>query len=512
MKTLLLSFFSLLAVTGSAQKYDYRWMIGYVGTVPDSNTTLWAVNNLDFRKDTLEVYREFRYMSLITSGIAANDKDGELLFYTDGLKIHNHNDQLMQNGNGLNPGKIADQWQNLNIGYPDSRGCAFLPLPGSNSIYYLFHSGTQYDTIGNMGTFFSRSYYSVIDMTMNGGLGAVTDKNHVIIIDTINGGGGRAFCKHANGRDWWMVVQEVMNNCFYKFLLTPNGIDSIGKQCIGDTVHVNTDRGTGCFSPNGNIYVWSNPYEGLNILDFDRCTGEFDNHRRIAVTDSLTAATGSLFVDGVSISGNSRYLYLSTGTEVRQFDLQAPDIALSEVIVENSHNGLPLSAVMYGQLAPDGKIYINVLGPDTFMHVIHHPDSAGLACGFERNAVELPCWNVRTMPYYPNYRLGRLIGSSCDTVDYSSTTDIAAQEKMLSVQPNPAGNYVVVDYGFLDWSKGSNAQLQIHNNTGQLVYTQNLPMYSGYQKLDVSSYAKGLYLISLHQNGQKVEEVKILKE
>lgn len=512
MKFTLSAFLILSLLSTTAQKYDYRWMIGYVGSVPDSNTTLWAVNNLDFRNDTLEVYRQFRLLSIAGSGVCMNNKNGSIAFYTDGFKIHNAQDAIMLNGIGLNPGKISDQWIMYNQGYPDNRGSLCLPSPGSISSYYLFHSGAQYDTLGGLGLIFTRYYYTRIDMQQDNGLGAVIEKNQVLLIDTIKGGSGQTACKHANGRDWWVIMQESENNCFYKFLLTPSGVDSIGRQCIGDTVHVDTDRGSSCFSPDGNIYAWSNPYEGLNILDFDRCTGEFNNHRRIAITDSLTAATGSLFVDGVAISGNSRYLYLSTGTEIRQFDLQVPSIASSEVIIENTHKGSPIVSSMYVQLGPDDKMYINAHAQDTFLHVIHHPNLGGLACSYERNAIKLPCWDLFYMPYYPNYRLGRLIGSACDTIDYSSAPNVVADGKLLNIQPNPAGNYLVVDYGYLDWSKSSKAELQIHNSTRQLVYTQPLPVYSGYQKLDVSNYAKGLYLISLHQNGQKVEEVKLVKE
>ncbi len=58
------------------------------------------------------------------------------------------------------------------------------------------------------------------------------------------------------------------------------------------------------------------------------------------------------------------------------------------------------------QLAPDGKIYISTNLSTYNLHVIHHPDSAGLACQFEQRGVELPTLNGNSIPNFPHFRLG----------------------------------------------------------------------------------------------------------
>ena len=58
-------------------------------------------------------------------------------------------------------------------------------------------------------------------MTKDGGLGAVdsTQKYIVAIQDTMNG--GIAACRHANGRDWWVVAQKHDTDTIYKILFSP---------------------------------------------------------------------------------------------------------------------------------------------------------------------------------------------------------------------------------------------------------------------------------------------------
>ncbi|HMX40726.1 MAG TPA: PKD domain-containing protein, partial [Saprospiraceae bacterium] len=51
-----------------------------------------------------------------------------------------------------------------------------------------------------------------------------------------------------------------------------------------------------------------------------------------------------------------------------------------------------------------------------YLHVIDQPDEAGTACGFRQQGIELPTVNQSSIPNFPNYRLGPLDGSPCDTL------------------------------------------------------------------------------------------------
>ncbi len=515
-KTFLSLFFigclSVLSLGLKAQKHDFYWLFGPQGVVHPSTPyeEQFCTNHIDFNTVPIGLYGVYGLNDLSTCGTAFSDKSGSFIFYTDGLSIYNRNYVPMPNGSGLNPGTVANQWISAGISYPSIRGVFILPAVGNDSLFYVFHNGVVWDSVGVLGVFSNCLYYTIVNMNLNAGLGDVTIKNHVIIQDTIIGGGGMAACRHANGRDWWLVVQNAFTNCFHKYLLTPHGLDTLQVQCIGDTLHFNQDRGSNTFAPDGSKYVWSNPFERLSILDFDRCTGEFSNFRRIYVVDSLTEADSTTVIaDGVSISPNSRFLYLSTGSELRQYDLQASDIAGSEIVIANTYKDEEGYTLWLSQLAPDGKIYINQFKADTALHVIHNPDQAGFNCNFERKAIHLPCLDPYTLPYYPNYLLGPLSGSGCDTLDLSISEQ--KKEKQLNVYPNPATVFVTIDYGFTNWNKG-NVELQIINGIGQLMYEGKLPPYSGFQKVNVGSFARGIYLVTLKQQGQVIGNAWFVKE
>ena len=50
------------------------------------------------------------------------------------------------------------------------------------------------------------------------------------------------------------------------------------------------------------------------------------------------------------------------------------------------------------------------------MHVMNFPNRQGIQCDFRQRAIELPYYTFGANAYYPNYRLGPVDGSSCDTL------------------------------------------------------------------------------------------------
>ncbi|MDP5077165.1 MAG: hypothetical protein NWQ19_03675, partial [Nonlabens sp.] len=86
-----------------------------------------------------------------------SDENGGLLFYTDGSFVYDRSHQIMQNGQGLR-------------GNPSSTQSAIIiPKPLDPNIYYIF----TVDTAATGGADSGLHYYEV-DMTLNGGFGAVT--------------------------------------------------------------------------------------------------------------------------------------------------------------------------------------------------------------------------------------------------------------------------------------------------------------------------------------------------
>jgi len=164
------------------------------------------------------------------------------------------------------------------------------------------------------------------------------------------------------------------------------------------------------FTPDGTMYIASGSRGGevnqtdLDIFDFDRCTGLLSNQRRNTIPNTS-------FGKPIAISPNSRYLYFYTNGLHHQYDLWADDIFATEYTTP------AVSPVPFlSQLGPDGKIYmIAYFQTDTY-HVIHDPDFPEEMSKIENNAFTIPNKNYANLPYFPNYRLGPIDGSPCDTL------------------------------------------------------------------------------------------------
>jgi PKD repeat protein len=335
------------------------------------------------------------------------DKDGNLLFYSNGKWIASNNHQPLENGSGLNPGDQASLDGDSFVNLP--QGSVAFPAPGEDGKYYLLHAPYKLFTLPFDFIGFA-ILYTVIDMNANNGLGNVTAKNQVIISDSLWTGKLTAV-QHANGRDWWALTNKYLTNQFYKILVSPQGIAVVDTQAIG--MPVDDDLGQAVFSPDGTKYAvtYGALPNDIQIFDFDRCTGELSNEVIIQHPQWFISP-------GLAISSNSRYLYFCATDTLYQYDLWAADIPASEEIVGvyDGHADPFPSTFFLAQLAPDNKIYISVPNGSAYLHVIEKPNKKGLACAFRQHAINLMNYNGTGLPNNPNYRLGPVDGSPCDTL------------------------------------------------------------------------------------------------
>ncbi len=142
-----------------------------------------------------------------------------------------------------------------------------------------------------------------------------------------------------------------------------------------------------------DVYKWAKRSQiKLDVYDFNRCTGLFSNQRHIEY-DSLWGA-------GLSFSPNSRYLYLSMGLGVLQYDIQEADLKKSEINVYTADS----TGAYISQLAPDEKIYICPAGGAKRISVINKPNNKGMLCEALLYPEILPKSIMRSFPYFPNFR------------------------------------------------------------------------------------------------------------
>ncbi len=391
-----------------AQKHDYRMTLGY-GSTP--GIEIVGGTDIDFNSWTPATSYVFRPMDFTYNAATICDEQGNLLFYTNGCSINGADHQQILNGDELNPGIIHDAF--CHNGYRAEQGSTFVPHPGNPNLYYLFHLGVNfYDSIGGVGDKF---YYTLIDKTLDNGHGAVIEKNQILLEDTL-AFGLITLTRHANGRDWWIIVPEMSTPKHYVFRLTSHGIFGPTEQVIGN-VHFDDDGvGNAVFSPDGTKYARFDWYNQLDLFDFDRCAGIFSNPRHYSILEPTDTLPG---VGGVAFSPNSRFLYLTTHTKIFQYDTQTANPETSRILIDTFDGGQVANqpALFFlPQLGPDGRIYICSGSAIPVMHLIEWPDRAGAAAKVVQRGFPLPTYNAWAMCFFPNFRLGSVDGSSCDTV------------------------------------------------------------------------------------------------
>lgn len=352
----------------------------------------------------------------------ASDTAGNLLFYTNGVKVWTKTHQQMQNGYGLS-GKAYYQT------------CVAFRKPGSFRYYYIFTIG-NYSFPPNDGL-----RYSLVDMDANGGEGAVVQKNIAL------GGGGDAMdvvtaTLHKNNRDVWVItrVQLFEKYIYACFLVTPTGIElpvytDNYKQHPGMTFSIGGIK----VSPNGKKFI---DFQGAD--DF---LGNFDN-----VTGTLTKICNSrvtipsFITIGGEFSNDSKYFYYcgtqgNTEYTVYQFDATAPDslsYVNSSVLVGSVHQtvGTSNGQFLWMQAAPDGKIY-GVRQGLYYLFTLNYPDEYGIDCGFQLDGYQLNNKAARSLPQF--------VSSYTQHIYYTGSCAGTAFQFTANFQPTPVS--ITWDFG-----------------------------------------------------------------
>lgn len=341
---------------------------------------------LDFRQGNPVVDLGNDLMNVITSPAIISDSAGEILFFSDGVNVFNRLGDTMPGGSGLHGF----------AGYP--MPVLIVPRPGHDSIYYIFTTHRPKMNENDPQTVYGLEYNEV-NMSLDGGNGAVTMNNKVLLEPEVSS----KLCavKHSNGVDYWVVAHRFNSNQFCTFLVTENGVDTTGyvSSFIG-TPHLapgETNNAVGYMkiSPDGKKIAMAIFGSDIGeIFDFDASTGIVSN------VISSPPVFDELF--GVEFSPDSRFLYM-TVTSVSlpqpnytppsylfQFDMEAGvsifDQGAYDTIAIDT-NGSYFGGI---QLGPDGRIYVS-RSPygNASLGVIQNPKRKGAACNFISNGLDL---------------------------------------------------------------------------------------------------------------------------
>lgn len=493
MRKILIFILLVLSSTKSSMGQDNLWLYGSDSFSPYSQ---FGGSSIDFISGSAIVLQHPRQMNFLMTNANISDSQGNLLFYTNGISIQNSDDNTMLNGDSLSPGVYTSLWQQTGLNMPQA--ALILPSPADSNLFFVFHETLDPDTIFGSGPALPLNlFYSVVDMRLDGGKGAVVLKNQVLLSDSLFIGGLTAV-RHGNGKEWWILVRKYNSESFYKILLNDQGGFNVYSDSVSGLPHSmdqNQNAGQCVFSPDGSKYAFYIASYGLGILDFDRCSGEFKNFKYLPRIDTM-------WCGGVAFSPNSKLLYVSSSLYLYQLDLSnssSTPVFDTIAVYDNFYDSLPNSTTTFflGQLALDGKIYINSWAGVRYLSVINNPDSVGLSCNFTQHSFSLQTYNSFTIPNHPNFRLGALSGSICDSIN--------AVETILSdfdgeISPNPSNESLHLKFH----ENFAKVNLKIFSTEGKSVFVPVEKISDGF-KLNISSLQNGLYLISVvSESGTKV--------
>lgn len=288
---------------------------------------------------------------------------GQLMFYTDGTTVYNKNHTIMVNGT------------NLMGSYSSNQSATIVPKPGSTTLFYIFTTDAENGSNGLR--------YSIVDMNMDNGNGAVTSDKNVLIYTPVTE--ALSVTKHGNGQDYWIIsrdwnnINETNINRFIAYQLTSSGLNFTPvTSSFGNYFSYGMDRGSIKISPSGSKLAYASYNSYAQLFNFNNSTG--------VVSNQIILSNDPYGTYGAAFSADETVLYMSNEEfhKIYQYNLNAANIPNSVTIISEGY------IVGQMQLGPDNKIYLVNSYPLTDkLSVINNPSQLGLACDLQIDAIDL---------------------------------------------------------------------------------------------------------------------------
>lgn len=455
--------FCFLSLNIFAQSEASNWYFGYGAGIKFNpyNETVSALNNGQL----------FTHEGCTTM----SDNSGNLLFYTDGTFIWNRNHQYMANGVGL----LGDS--------SSTHSAIIVPKPNDSNIFYVFTVGSKQSNTG--------LHYSIVDMTQNNGLGAVTTANVRLL--NLSSEKVTSVLKDCISKSMWVVSfaaedgNRAAYNTFHAYEVGNNGVNPIPVKSTFPK-NISDPRGALKLSPDGTKIACANATadednsttnDELFIYDFDASTGIVSNPVELRINGENHNPYGLEF------SPNSQLLYVHSYNNYRsidnnndnsdplnqrstltQFNTSSSNIQNSQIVIDERQlyrGGL--------QLGPDGKIYRALTAAYgvglPYLGVIKNPNNIGLACNYEHNAIDLsPNESGQGLPPFIQSLFKKQIDIIQNGKSDTNLTICEGSSYNLVSENIPGANYT--------WTKNN---ILLSNNTYNLLITDG-----GHYKVEIN--------------------------
>lgn len=331
------------SLTFQPEKAGYYWLIATAGgcstfagvnvreyNVTDQRANMWYFGNqagLDFNFSP-PVPISNPVMNAPEGTATISDRNGQVLFFTDGNSVWNRAFTLIGTGIG---GDLQSAQSSI-----------IVPVPGNETLYYIF-------TTQDIGAGRFELRYSLYDIKLNGGNGGLIEFNQLLYspaTERITSDGN------------WLIMHEYGNNSFRAYPITAAGIGSAVVSSVGSIHNFSpTQYGEGYMKLNGSelaVALATGSSNNVEIFDFDNTTGVISNYRFINLTNSIGQVYGIEFA-GDKIFASVRNAGTSQIYEILDTLGAAPNLVALPPITVNAEIGAL-------QRGPDGLIYVTVNG------------------------------------------------------------------------------------------------------------------------------------------------------
>ncbi len=305
---------------------------------------------------------------------AYSDEDGNLLLYTDGIRVWNKNHEMINFGPNL-AGDLGSTQSSL-----------IVQNPVSKQMLYVFTTDIQYPAAFGTTKGFN---YSRVDLTLGNGAGAVTTDRDINLLpksaEMISG------VKTADGSGYWVVTHGLGNNNFYAYKVDNSGVNttpvvSSSGTSLSDDYSSREGLGAMKISPKGDRIAYASFGKGIvEVFSFNSANGTVSNP--LMINPATTSPNQGPYYVEFSPDGTKLYVTvvnLSTGREniLYQYDLSN---SADAVVLNDSPLNADPSAL---QLGRDGKIYVTRYQREE-MGVIENPNRPGTYCNYKESQINL---------------------------------------------------------------------------------------------------------------------------
>ena len=416
----------LLCYDIKGQNLDNVWVLGFNSKIPD---TLYSYINMDFNGESVRFIKQ-RNRKFDISGANSSlcDKKGNLISWTNGQIIIGKDEVVIEDtiNYAWDIPYHCREWEYNNHGTSqESRPEGNLGkqnvmiLPINDTLHYVF-----YNSINYCRQEADRLWYSAYMTDTNYTSAKMLYRDSLLLKQRLHP--TFTACRHANGKDWWLITFTLGTHDILTFLVTEQGVQQVNAPIPNPFAKDTTSTGQVVVSPGGDKIAWYSGERftpdggGWVVADIDRCTGEVWNMTGKTVSQEEYIGTA------VAFSPSGRFLYVSNGRWLWQYDVTAEDILATEILIAEKDTFtfyLPWWGGSVGvdlchmKLGPDGRIYIfSCITTNRYIGVINYPDEKGTLADVKQHALYTPVYFARTVPNMPEYRLGPLDGSPCDTL------------------------------------------------------------------------------------------------